>query len=49
MATSVVFALQIDFVYNNGGYIAQMQSEQYFNVWADTEPADTLQTFQKAR
>jgi hypothetical protein len=38
---------QIEFVYNNGGYIAQTQNEQYFNVWDDIEPADTLQTFQK--
>ena len=34
-------------MYNNGGYIAQTQNEQYFNVWDDIEPADTLQTFQK--
>ena len=34
-------------VYNNGGYIAQTQNEQYFAVWDDIEPADTLQTFQK--
>jgi hypothetical protein len=38
---------QIEFVYNNGGYIAQTQGEQYFNIWSDTEPNDTLQTFQK--
>lgn len=40
--------LQIEIVYNNGGYIAQTQEEAYYNVFADDEPADTLQTFQKA-
>ena len=42
-----LLAAQIEMVYNNGGYIAQTQNEQYFNLWSDTEPADTLQTFQK--
>ena len=40
-------AAQIEMVYNNGGYIAQTQNEEYFNLWSDTEPADTLQTFRK--
>ena len=47
LLTSVGFASQIEFVYNNGGYIAQTQNEQYFAVWDDIEPADTLQTFRK--
>ena len=39
--------LQIEIVYNNGGYIAATQEDAYYNVFADDEPADTLQTFQK--
>jgi hypothetical protein len=38
---------QLEFVYNNGGYIGQTQSDLYFGTWDDIEPADTLQTFQK--
>ena len=38
---------QIEIVYNNGGYIAATQEDAYYNVFADNEPADTLQTFQK--
>ena len=41
------FWLQIEIVYNNGGYIAATQEDAYYNVFADEEPADTLQTFQK--
>jgi hypothetical protein len=39
--------VQIEIVYNNGGYIAATQEEAYYNVFADDKPADTLQTFQK--
>jgi hypothetical protein len=42
-----VLPLQIEIVYNNGGYIATAQEEAYYNVFSDDEPADTLQTFQK--
>jgi hypothetical protein len=40
---------QVEFVYNNGGYIGQTQSDQYYGTWDDIEPADTVQTFQKKR
>ncbi len=39
--------LQFEAVYNTAGYIQATQNDAYFNVWADSAPADTLQTFQK--
>jgi len=42
-----VLLLQFEAVYNTAGYIQATQNDAYFNVWADSAPPDTLQTFQK--
>lgn len=42
-----LFHAQIEIVYNNAGYISYTQEDAYYNIWDDSEPADTLQTFQK--
>ena len=39
---------QLEIVWNNGGYVSFTQEDAYYNVFADDEPADVLQTFMKA-